>query len=133
MSTHLRPRITLSSTEHHQLLVLAMTGNGHTADASDDLHHELDRARIVPDEKLPEDTVRMGSTVTYRSDDGSTRTVTLVYPGQADISAGRVSILTPVGTALVGLKAGQAITWMSRDGHFRKLTALSVTGPALAS
>ena len=133
MSTQLRPRITLGTKEHHQLSVLAMTGRGHGADASDDLHHELDRARIVPDDKLPADTVRMGSIVTYQPENGSERTVVLVYPAQADISAGRVSILTPVGTALIGLKAGQTITAMARDGQSRKLTVTSVTQPSPAS
>lgn len=125
----LTPRIILGDTEHHQLLVLAMAGSGHTADAGDDLHYELDRARIVPAAKLPHDVVRMGSSVTYRPDTGAERTVTLVYPAHADISSGRVSILTPVGTALIGLRAGQSITWMSRDGHMRMLTVLSVSQP----
>ena len=132
MSNHTpSPRITLSDIDHHQLLVLAMAGSGHTADAGDDLHHELDRARVVPVTKLPRDVVRMGSSVTYRPDNGADRTVTLVYPAQADISTGKVSILTPVGTALIGLKTGQSITWMTRDGHKRMLTVLSVSPPAV--
>ena len=45
----------------------------------------------------------MGSTVIFRSEDGETRRVTLVFPGQADISKGKISILTPVGAALIGL------------------------------
>ena len=119
----------LSDIEHHQLRVLAMAGSGHPADAADDLHYELDRARVVPATKLPADVVRMGSSLTYRPDNGPSRSVSLVYPAQADISTGRISILTPVGTALIGLAVGQSITWMSRDGHTRMLTLLSVAPP----
>lgn len=133
MSNQLRPRITLGKTEHHQLLVLAMSASGHPASASDELHHELERAHTMPDSRLPADVVRMGATVTYRPEGGSDRTVTLVYPAQADISAGRISILTPIGTALIGLRIGQTISWQSRDGQFRKLTLISVTPPAAES
>jgi regulator of nucleoside diphosphate kinase len=129
LSHNLRPRITLGDIEHHQLLVLAMTGSGHSPDAADDLFRELDRARVVPENKLPADVVRMGSRVTYRTDDGVVRTVELVYPGQANISAERISVLTPVGTALIGLRAGQSITWLTRTGQKKVLTALSVSPP----
>ena len=131
LSYNLRPRITLSDVEHHQLLVLAMTGVGQPPDAGDELVRELDRARVVPQDKLPADVVRMGSRVTYRSDDGEEHTVKLVYPGQADISADRISVLTPVGTALIGLRPGQSITWLTRTGQKRVLTALTVTPPYL--
>lgn len=130
MSNHdLRPGITLGHAEHHQLSVLAMLGSGHSAEASDALHYELGRARLVPDDRLPPDTVRMGSGVTYRLDNGGQRAVTLVYPEEAEVP-GTVSILTPVGTALIGLRPGQEFTWMEPDGRTRKLTVGSVTQPA---
>jgi regulator of nucleoside diphosphate kinase len=125
----LRPRITLSDIEHHQLLVLAMTAVGYPPDAGDELVRELDRARVVPENKLPPDVVRMGSWVTYKSDGGEVQSVQLVYPGQADISAEKISVLTPVGTALIGLKAGQSITWLTRTGRKRMLTVESVRPP----
>lgn len=53
---------------------------------------------------------------------GADRTVELVYPRDADISAGRVSILTPVGAGVIGLRTGQSILWPDRDGRHRKLT-----------
>ena len=68
----------------------------------------------------------MGSTVTYIADDGRKRTVTLVFPGLADISQGRISILTPIGTALIGLSEGQTMTWSTRDGRERNLTVMMV-------
>ncbi len=71
----------------------------------------------------------MGSTVTYRPDSGLERTVTLVYPADANIAEGKVSVLTPVGTALIGLDVGQSITWEDRNGHKHVLTVVSVSAP----
>lgn len=103
-----------------------MAGTGHSADAADDLNYELDRATLVVDEALPRDIVRMGSRITYRQDGGARRVVTLVYPDDANPDAGRISILSPVGTALLGLRAGQSLHWRFRDGSTQELTVLSV-------
>ena len=125
-----RPQIVIGEIEHRQLQILAMAGIGHTADAADDLFHEMDRARVVPDAALARDVVRMGSTVRYRTDTGQEQVVTPVYPAHADISAGKISVLTPVGTALIGLRAGQSISWMTRNGRTQVLTAVSVSHPS---
>lgn len=122
----LKPKIVLSEDDHRMLIALAMAGSGHSSDAADDLLYEVERARVVPQKKLAPSVVRMGSTVTYRPDNGADRTVTLVYPAEADIAEGKISVLTPVGTALVGLDVGQSITWVSRDGAKHVLTVLSV-------
>lgn len=130
MKNHtLRPQIVVGANEHHQLLVLAMAGTGHTADAADDLLYEMERARIVPDSKLAADIVRMGSKVKYRAEGGPDKEVSLVYPAHADISVGKISVLTPVGTALIGLRTGQSITWTTRDGRKNVLTVLAVSQP----
>ncbi len=124
---NLQPRIVLGEDDHRKLIALALAGSGHTSDAADDLLYEIERARVVPATKLASSVVRMGSRVTYRPDNGAERTVQLVYPADADISQGKVSVLTPVGTALIGLDVGQSITWEGRDGHKRVLTVLAVT------
>ncbi len=72
----------------------------------------------------------MGSIVTFKPDTGDPKTVTLVFPGDADISQGNVSILTPIGTALMGLSAGQSIMWTARDGRQHQLLVLQVSQPA---
>lgn len=127
MRTHtLRPQITVAESEHRQLL--ALTGGGTTA--AEALLVEIERARIVPDHKLAHDIVRMGSHVQYRTDRDDLVEVELVYPVDADISAGKVSVLTPVGAALIGLRTGQSITWETRDGRKNVLTVLSVIQPA---
>ena len=122
-----KPSITLSQSDRDQLTRLA-DANAHTNPlVSDELLNELDRARVVPDGKLAEKIVRMGSGVTYQTDSGERVSVMLVYPAEADISRGRISILTPIGTALIGLSPGQSIDWTSRDGRLHRLTVASVS------
>lgn len=125
MRTHtLRPRITVARSEHQQLLALAVSGNGSAA--ADSLLDEMERARVVADPKLPTDVVRMGSRVQYRTDKNEELEVVLVFPVAADISEGKISVLTPVGAALIGLRTGQSITWQARDGRKHALTVLAV-------
>jgi regulator of nucleoside diphosphate kinase len=124
----LSPPITLAKSEHGQLSLLALAGTGHSADAADDLLFELDRARIVADPAVPPDVVRMGSRVKFRTGRDE-RDVTLTYPVDADIAKRRISILTPVGTALIGLRTGQSITFRTRDGKPQMLTVTSVRPP----
>lgn len=125
----LSPAIVLGQADHRQLIVLAMAGIGHTAEDADGLLYELERAQVVPDGAVPDDVVGMGSFVRFRTDGGREREVELVYPADADIAAGKVSVLTPVGTALLGLRSGQSITWLTRDGRKQLLTVLGVTQP----
>lgn len=120
----LKPRIVLTEEDHRKLIGLAHAGT----DAAEDLLYEIERARVVPAPKLSSSVVRMGSTVTYRADSGLERTVTLVYPADADIAEGKISVLTPIGTALIGLDVGQSITWEDRTGHKHVLTVVSVAG-----
>ena len=68
---------------------------------------------------MRDDVVRMGSTLRYVTDSGEDRTVTLVFPAEADIAAGKISILTPIGAALLGLSEGQSIHWQTRNGESR--------------
>lgn len=126
----LAPEIILGAGDHRQLNLLAMAGLNHTPDQSDDLLYELDRARVIDDGQVPADIVRMGSTVRYRTDTGQEQQVTLVYPVDADIAQGRISIMTPVGTALIGLRVGQSITWRDRNAKRHMLTVLAVRQPA---
>ncbi|UXN73669.1 nucleoside diphosphate kinase regulator [Devosia sp. A8/3-2] len=128
----LTPEIIVGEADHKQLNIPAMAGLTHTPDQSDDLLYELERARILGDAEVPSDIVRMGSTARYRTDNGREHMVTLVYPVDADIAAGRISIMTPVGTALIGLRVGQSISWRSRDNRKHMLTVLAVRQPVAA-
>lgn len=128
----LAPAITLGQADHAKLNALAMAGLERMPDLADRLLEELERAKVIADEKLPEGVVRMGSSITYVTNADKEQTVTLVYPADADIEAGRISVMTPIGTALIGLKAGQSITWRDRADKRHKLTVVSVLAPQVA-
>lgn len=92
---------------------------------------EIGRASTFKADRIPSDVITMNSMIEFKDAASRTsRTVQLVYPGDADISAGRISILTPVGAGLIGLSAGDVILWPDRDGRERPLTILKVTQPA---
>jgi regulator of nucleoside diphosphate kinase len=82
------------------------------------LERELLRAIVVAPEEIPPDVVTMNSRVVFENEKtGERREVTLVYPGSADIDAGKVSVLVPIGTALLGMRAGQSIDWELPGGE----------------
>lgn len=90
---------------------------------------EIDRAAICERTDIPSTVVTMGSRVTFADEKNGERTVRLVYPAEADIAAGRMSILTPVGAGLIGLSVGQSINWPDRGGIEHRLTIISVEQP----
>ncbi|UYN99581.1 MAG: nucleoside diphosphate kinase regulator [Devosia sp.] len=128
----LTPPLTLGKTDHAKLYALGEAGLDRNPDLAEVLLTELDRAKVVADGKLAEGVVRMGSRVTYQTNAGQAQTVTLVYPVDADIEKGRISVMTPIGVALIGLKAGQSITWRDRADKRHKLTIESVEAPVAA-
>jgi regulator of nucleoside diphosphate kinase len=87
------------------------------------LRRELERAIVVSSAAMPPDVATLDSRVRYRDEtEGVTRTVSLVYPSHADAAKGKVSVLAPVGTALLGLSEGESIEWAFPDGSRRRLT-----------
>ncbi|WP_370676131.1 nucleoside diphosphate kinase regulator [Pleomorphomonas sp. PLEO] len=121
------PTITLARSDHERLANLADALAERDSLTSDQLAAELERARVVADDRLAPGTVRMGAVVRFSLDDAEPRTVRLVYPGEADIEKGCISVLTPVGAALIGLTAGQSIDWTGSDNRQRHLHVLEVT------
>lgn len=133
-ATAARPPIILGETEADLLSSLADGVEDRLPHIAELLIGEIGRAQIVADPALPNDAVRMGSTVTFIDDrTGLHRTVQLVFPQQADIAANRISILTPIGAGLIGLRPGQAIDWPDRDGQQRLLRVVNVTHDKLVS
>lgn len=124
------PPIVVGRMEHHELNVLAMSSPYHDAIVSDALFHELDRAEVIPDDEVDHGIIRMGSTVTYRSSRGSLHRVSLVYPAEADANIGKISVLSPVGAALIGLREGQSMSVPDEDGGDALLTVVSVQAPS---
>jgi regulator of nucleoside diphosphate kinase len=86
------------------------------------LEAELDRADVLHAADVPNDVVTMHSRVRYLDETtGERRSVTLVYPHETDVASGRISVLAPVGSALLGLSEGQTIDWEFPHGARRRL------------
>lgn len=122
-----KPVITMIRSDHERLSRLAESYVDRNPDVAEELLAELDRARVVADGRIAGDVVRMGSTLRFTNSMGEDRRVTLVFPGDADIAEGKISILTPIGAALIGLSAGQSIDWAGRDGRIHRLTVETVS------
>ena len=121
-----RPAITIARSEHARLSNLADLLAERDPHAAEQLAAELDRAKVVEDARMPPGILRMGSLAEFRIDDEAPQTAELVFPKDADISRQRISVLTPVGAALLGLSAGQSIELAGRDGRVRRLSVLAV-------
>jgi regulator of nucleoside diphosphate kinase len=127
-----RPRIVVTAGEHALLMGLAEKALERESPVGEFLAEELSRAAIVPDDQCAPNVVRMGSTVTYREDaTARVRTITLVYPREANIDLQRISILTPIGAALIGLSPSQTIQWPSPGGSMETLTVLEVSNESI--
>lgn len=93
----------------------------------EELRNELERAIVVPSDLIALDVVSIHSRVSYRDmASGASREVEIVLPEAADASLGKVSVLAPVGAALIGLRTGQEIEWIFPDGQLRRLRVLGV-------
>lgn len=121
--------IVVSENDYARLTGLAQSSLDRLPDIAEELLSEMERARVSPLERMPANVIRMGSTVTFRSGGGEVKKVMLVYPGKADIAEGKVSILTPVGAALIGLSEGQSVAWTSRDGRRLEFDIVAVEAP----
>ena len=123
------PRIVVSESDHDRLTDLATAALDRLPETAQELLDEMERAEVVGAPAVPANVVGMGSTVTFQPDGGRKRRVTLVFPAAADIAESRISVLTPIGTALIGLSEGQSIDWSARDGRRHQLTVLAVERP----
>lgn len=120
------PEITLSVSDFAKLQNVVAGAMSSSPDIASFLQRELDRATIVPRDRTPS-AVKMGSRVRYRDDfSGRIREIRLVYPSEANPDCGSISVLTPVGAALIGLSAGQTMGWRDRQGRAKTLTVLDV-------
>ncbi|MET0373151.1 MAG: nucleoside diphosphate kinase regulator [Rhizorhabdus sp.] len=126
--TQAPPPIHMIDSEADALTALAIAARDRQRQVSDLLLSEIDRAIIHRPGDIPADAVTMNARVAFSdaASGGVPRTVQLVYPGQADIALDRISILTPVGAGLIGLRQGQSILWPDREGRERRLTIVSV-------
>ncbi len=123
------PPITVSGMDFDRLDRLAAAAANTLPRTADFLAREIARATIAPSGFVLQGVVTMGAQVEFRDDTtGQERTVKLVYPEEADLDVGRLSVLSPVGAALIGLSVGQSIEWQTPTGGWRSLTVLRVGG-----
>lgn len=126
----LRPAIHLLDTESDLIGEIALSAEHRIPVVAAMLLAEIERAEIHSMATLPADAVTLGSEVDYRDEStGQQRTVRIVLPAEADISAGRISILAPVGAGLIGLRTGQSIDWPDLEGRSHRLTIRAVRQP----
>ena len=129
----LRPPIHLLDRESDLLGDLAIQVEHRHPVVSAMLLAEIERAEIHNQASLPPDAVTIGSEVEFvEAATGRSRTVRIVMPVDADIEAGRVSVLTPIGAGLIGLSAGQAIDWPDLEGRERRIEIIAVRQPPRA-
>ena len=129
-----RPPITLLDSEADILSNLALAATERSSLAADLLLQELDRATAASLSELPPDVVTMMSHVSFVDEaTGDRHSVQLVYPKDADMTDNRLSVLTPVGAGLIGMRQGDAIDWPNRVGTVRRLRIVEVVQPERGS
>ncbi|HEY6881190.1 MAG TPA: nucleoside diphosphate kinase regulator [Polyangiales bacterium] len=128
--TPLRPHIVLTTFDHNRLQGLLQLLRARSAVnpwSLDALELELARAEVVAPERVPGDVITMNSWVELRDLATSTRFwVRLVFPGTGDTQENGVPVLSPLGIALLGCRAGQVLQWDTEAGS-RRLSIDSVT------
>lgn len=129
--TEIMTRPPIAIEERHYARLSALASNAHEpTGVGEYLREELERARIVSATDWNPAIASLGSKVEFRDGHtGRVQEIVLVYPSESDIARGRVSVLTRIGTALIGLSANQTISFRNRFGDRRELTVLRVTSP----
>lgn len=121
MGTERKIFVTTRNMQRLQAL-LDGTASLRNAEAAENLESELASAVVVDPEQIPANVVTMGSRVRFRDEEsGQIREITLVYPKDADPQTGKVSILAPVGAALIGLAVGEIVDWPLPGGRRKRL------------
>lgn len=126
----LPPSIIVSSRDMAQLEAMLESPAVSRLPAAIALGEELNRAQMVAPDEVPEGIVTMHSRVDCEDEVQNEKySLTLVYPHEADFDKGRVSILAPVGSALLGLAVGQSIDWAAPGGRKLRLKVTAVHSP----
>lgn len=120
-----QPRIFVTDLDYQRLSSLAAQTE---SDAGLALEEELGRANVIAQKEIPPTIVTMNSRVRFVDElTGNEQEMTLVYPKDANLEAGKISILAPIGVALLGLSVGQSIDWKLPNGTIKKLTVKEVS------
>lgn len=123
----LPPSITVSSLDLARLEALLESPAVSALPGAAALSDELTRATVVAPEQMPDGIVMMHSRVECEdASKGEKHVLTLVFPREANVDEGKVSVLAPVGTALLGLSVGQSIHWDAPGGRRLELRVTAV-------
>lgn len=121
------PSLILSRHDARRLEALLATPAASASPMAERLDDEIARATLLDPAAMPADVVTMNSVVVCIDETTRIeRRLRLVYPEQADAGQGRVSVLAPVGAALLGLSVGQTIEWPLPDGRQTRLRVVAV-------
>lgn len=97
------------------------------AELYENLEQEIERALIIENDETPKDLVVMESNVTVKIlEEDKEMSLKLVYPNDADSAASKISILAPLGQAIIGLRVGQEMSWKFPDGKSKTLKIIKV-------
>ena len=130
ISGQVRPPIHLLASESDLVGSLALSAEHRHPVVAAMLLEEIERAELHDADEMPVGHVRLNSRVTFVDDKTSrVREVQLVMPADANISEGRISILTPMGAALYGLSRESCISWPDLEGNERPIRILRVEDP----
>lgn len=123
-----KPKIMISSFDAERLEMLLESLPQNAFPGRDDLEAELARAEVVDPEEIPPTVVTMNSTVRFKVESSAEEfCLTLVYPRDVDTSGEKISILAPVGSALLGLSQGDEIEWPKPGGGVLRVRIVEVT------
>lgn len=123
-----RPKIIISSLDAERLEALIDALPSNAFPGKDELEAELARAEVVDPQDVPPSVVTMNSTVRFKVETSSEEfELTLVYPKDIDASGKKISILAPVGSALLGLSQGDEIEWPKPGGGVLRVRIVEVT------
>ena len=121
------PSIKISSLDFERIESLLDSLAPNSFPEADLLAAELDRAQVIDPKEMPADVVTMNSRVRFAVEpSGKQYELTLVYPKGIDGTAGKISILAPVGSALLGLSVGQEIEWPAPGGNIIRVRIIDI-------
>ena len=121
------PNIVITKIDADRLDLLLEGISGQSFPGKPQLQAELARAKIVESKDVPPNVVTMNSTVAFRTGEGKEFSLKLVYPKDSDGSPEKLSILAPIGSAILGLKEGDSISWPVHGGVSVDVQIIKVT------
>ena len=118
--TKAKTQLLLRKDDYDILINCIRSGQGKTAfdhQNIEELESELKKARLVPKDKFPGNVVGLNSRVVIRQDDGKQMELVVVIPEQANIKEKKISVMAPIGTALLGFRQGEKVAWDVPSGR----------------